>query len=273
MIWGYHYFLETPIIFWCCFSQIGCASRMLKQLSLWPPKSKEKSRFLASFTKLWPLLLLYQDKGNSFQHPIHLLSHFYLETLQKRWHIHSSKPSARRVDGKGTQEIAPKRPTPTTSKVQTAPTLPLRQKTNGTPTNGSCRNSVKEAEPKVQSQRPSSKGAVVRMKSAPRILGKGWESERCLVFSLLLLLLLFLFLFFLLWLFLLLWLVLLIGSGHITICNRSCGLAEEFWVELPRRPWRTKRTKGNQMARRFRIKNAVAVRQKKFVADLWSWKT
>ena len=79
--------------------------------------------------------------------------------------------------GKGTQELAAtKRPsgTTTTSKVQTAPTLPLRQKTNGTPTNGSCRNSVKEAvKGPVTVQRPSSKGAVVRMKSAPRILGKG----------------------------------------------------------------------------------------------------
>lgn len=77
----------------------------------------------------------------------------------------------RRVDtGKGPQELATTK-RPSGSKVQTAPTLPLRPKTNGTPTNGSCRNSVKEAVKGPNVQRPSSKGAVVRMKSAPRTLG------------------------------------------------------------------------------------------------------
>lgn len=179
---GKTYFLNGSLDFralvMCCFSQIGCASRIFKQIRMGHQKESlnVKDFFQRNYGFFWRLR---QFISRSWRHV--LGRHFYLETSfkNKKKHAFFSQLFARlpkhlrRVDtGKGPQELATTK-RPSGSKVQTAPTLPLRPKTNGTPTNGSCRNSVKEAVKGPNVQRPSSKGAVVRMKSAPRILGKG----------------------------------------------------------------------------------------------------
>ena len=52
MIWEVPLYFGNTYILWRCFSQIGCASRMFKQVSFWPPKSKEKSRISCILHKI-----------------------------------------------------------------------------------------------------------------------------------------------------------------------------------------------------------------------------
>ena len=81
----------------------------------------------------------------------------------------------RRVDGKqfNSQELAPKRPTTgSRGRVQTAPSLPgTVPAAHGSGAVGPLGARAKTA------ARPSSKGAVIRMKSAPRCLGCSWATD------------------------------------------------------------------------------------------------